>query len=127
LALKQDGTIWALGQNGEGLLGITNSVVRKLTQVGSDNDWVDVQAGVGHCMALKKNGSLWVWGRNGYGEMGMGKTSPFEPPMQAGSDSDWKAISPGDFHCYGLKTNGTLWGWGWILSRQRTSRRRSLW
>ena len=119
IALKKDGSIWGMGQNGEGLLGVTNSTLKKLTQLNKFSDWADVQAGVAHCMALKKNGALWVWGRNGYGEMGLGKTSPSELPVRFGTDNDWKAITPGDFHCYALKQDGTIWAWGldFITSR----------
>ncbi len=120
LALKKDGSLWVLGQNGEGVLGVKTNSVTKLIRMDNANDWVHVQAGVAHCMGLKKDGALWVWGRNGYGELGLGTNSTSELPIQFESEKDWQMISPGDFHCYALKTNGTIWGWGLDFGATRT-------
>jgi alpha-tubulin suppressor-like RCC1 family protein len=111
LALKHDGSLWVLGQNGEGVLGVTNAQINKLT-MRSDSNWSDVRSGVAHCMALKNDGALWLWGRNKNSEIALGKTSNSELPTRFGSDTNWKSISPGDFGCYALKGDGTIWGWG---------------
>lgn len=112
VALQTNGTIWALGMNSEGVLGITNQNASHLVQIGSDHDWVDIQAAVGTCFALKLDGSLWSWGRNGYGETGHGRVSTVELPARVGTNTNWNAITAGDFTGYGLQEDGSLWGWG---------------
>jgi alpha-tubulin suppressor-like RCC1 family protein len=114
LALKNDGSLWAIGKNVEGLLGLPSTIqqVTNLTQAGSDKDWKEVKAGVAHCLALKADGSLWAWGKNGYGQIGIGTISTIEPPTRIASDTNWLAISPGSFTSYALKQDGTIWEWG---------------
>ena len=73
LALKNNGTLWGWGNNGNGELGtgdVTNyaSPVR----VGTDTDWSALAAGMYHSLALKNNGTLWAWGNNAYGQLGTG-------------------------------------------------------
>lgn len=125
LALRQDGSLWAIGSNTEGLLGLqaTNSSVNQLTRVGNDNDWKEISAGVAHCMALKQDSSLWVWGQNNYGQIGIGTVTPRELPTRVGTDTNWVAISPGAFSCYALKDDGTIWTWGldFVTSRNNPS------
>src|SRR5688572_15448190 len=114
LALKKDGSLWALGGNGEGLLGLPPNMVnvKVLTRVGTDHDWKVVKSGVAHCMALKHDGSLWAWGQNQYGQIGVTPASPKEPPIRIASETNWISISPGAFQSYALRSDGTIWAWG---------------
>ncbi|MBS4039965.1 MAG: T9SS type A sorting domain-containing protein [Flavobacteriales bacterium] len=84
LAIKTDGTLWAWGRNQYGQLGLghTNNV-NVPTQVGTANDWVQVQAGgIANSMGIKADGSVWVWGRNNYGQFGNGTTTQSTVPLQ---------------------------------------------
>lgn len=114
VALRQDGSLWGVGANTEGLLGIdgVTNTVQELTRVGSDTDWKAIKAGVSHCMALKKDGSLWTWGQNSYGQIGVGFLSPREPITRIGFETNWISIRPGAFNSFGLRTDGTIWMWG---------------
>jgi hypothetical protein len=118
VALKQDGTLWALGSNGEGLLGTTDRArkVAQLARLGNASDWREVQGGVAHCMGLKQDGSLWTWGQNQYGQIGCGTVSPSEPFTRVDNATNWVAISPGSFNSFALRADGTLWMWGLPLS-----------
>ncbi|MCA1684128.1 MAG: hypothetical protein LC708_03260, partial [Actinobacteria bacterium] len=84
LALKNDGTVWAWGENFCGELGngktYTNngSVSSKdlsppaaVKVLGLDNTQVvAVAAGRGHSLALDSTGAVWAWGDNRWGQLG---------------------------------------------------------
>ena len=73
LAVKKNGTLWALGLDCSSMVGKPNSTISQLTQVGRASDWVGAAAeGPGYfggrsaycTYGLKADGSLWVWGGN---------------------------------------------------------------
>ena len=112
LALKADGTLWAWGANDNGQLGDGSTVdINTPIQVGSDNNWVSVSAGISYNLALKADGTLWAWGANNYGQLGDGSTVDRHTPVQIGSDNNWIAVTA-DTHSVALKADGTLWAWG---------------
>ncbi len=136
LALKNDGSLWGWGWNGQGEVGATNDSpdldftlsgwisqpeVRQTTpnlrydtptRLGTDSHWSQICAGSAHSLALKNDGSLWSWGANRYGQLGDGTTNNSFVPTMIGTDQDWRTISAGAFNSYALKNDGTLWGWG---------------
>ena len=77
IAVKQDGSLWAWGNNARGRtgLGLTTGITLVPTRVGTDTDWVYVSSGFSHTMAFKADGSLWVWGGDDMGARGLGTTS----------------------------------------------------
>ena len=81
LALKDDGTVWAWGNNEFGQLGDgTNTDSSTPVQV-SDLDGVKgIAAGGAHSLALKDDGTAWAWGANPYGQLGNG-TNTLVPDM----------------------------------------------
>ncbi len=97
-------------------------------QVGTDQDWKQVEAGEFWTLALKTNGTLWAWGSNSNGRLGLGRTTGPDWPVQVGTDTDWDrlvlklykggGLSGGDYNegdhqiCMAIKTNGSLWFWG---------------
>ena len=113
LALKNNGTLWAWGYNGDGELGdgtTTGSDVPK--RIGTATSWVALSAGGGHSLALRSDGTLWAWGYNGHGELGDGTTADSLVPEQIGVANDWVAVSAGGGFSLALKSDGTLWAWG---------------
>jgi alpha-tubulin suppressor-like RCC1 family protein len=120
LALKNDGSLWAWGNNFYGQLGDgTNSNKTYPVQVGNSTDWTFVYASTGFLsLALKSNGTLWAWGQNFYGQLGNGTNTHSNIPVQVGSDNDWLMISPGNDYVLAIKTNLTLWAWGLNSVRQ---------
>jgi alpha-tubulin suppressor-like RCC1 family protein len=114
MALKQNGTLWAWGNNSSGQLGLGNTTNRSTpTQVGTSTDWIAIAAGDSHSLALKRDGTLWAWGYNYYGQLGLGDYNNRSTPTQVGTSTDWIAIAAGDFHSLALKRDGTLWAWGY--------------
>ncbi len=107
-AVKTDGSLWTWGANGNGDLGLGNTVARSSpVQVGSLLTWSKVSGGLG-CSAIKTDGTLWGWGSS---LSGNGTAIVVSSPVQIGSLSDWSAIAYGDARA-AVRTNNTLYTWG---------------
>lgn len=105
-AIKNNGTLWAVGYNHVGQLGLGDTVARSVfTQVGSDNNWLKVKCGEAHSVALKNDGTLWVSGNNSYGRLGLGSSSSTSVYTftQIGTDNNWKNIFGGNYMTYAIK------------------------
>lgn len=85
ILLRDDGTLWSAGTNINGQLGIGGfESVNVLTQVGTDDDWVKVEAGAFHAVGVKADNSYRIWGNNQFFQLGVssfcdGITSCSEP------------------------------------------------
>jgi len=115
IAIKNDSTLWAWGNNDEGQLGlsISTTVTRSSpVQVGALSDWVQVSAGSTHYLSVKTNNTLWAGGEGNNGRMGLNSVTTRSSPVAVGSLSNWAQASAGAAHSLAVKTNGTLWAWG---------------
>ena len=113
VALKSDGTVWALGANWNGQLGdgtYTNSTTP--LQVSSLSGVTAIAGGQQHTVALKSDGTVWAWGNNSYGQLGDGTTTSSATPVQVSGLSGVTAIACGYLHTVALKSDGTVWTWG---------------
>lgn len=112
-AIKTDGTLWGWGYNGQGQLGLNDTVLRSSpTQIGSLTNWSKVSAGSDFTLAIKTNGTLWSWGNGARYRTGQGNPTSLSSPVQVGSATDWAKISAGTVCSMAIKTTGTLWAWG---------------
>lgn len=115
MALKNDNSLWAWGQNTGNLgTGDSNNAPTPI-QIGTATDWQILSSGGSHTLALKNNGTLWVWGQNNYGQLGFANTSlnHFFPTQWGTANDTWIAIAAGEQFSVGIKSNGTLWTWGY--------------
>lgn len=115
--LKEDGTLWAAGENTKGVQGVGDgSAHKELTQIGTDSDWkyVNTTRFFGYsAFAIKTDGSLWAWGEGEMCALGLGNFANKTTPTQVGTDTDWTDVTVGAAHGMGLKSDGSLWMWGW--------------
>ncbi|HKQ36724.1 MAG TPA: hypothetical protein VJ063_01525 [Verrucomicrobiae bacterium] len=116
LGLKQDGTLWAWGNNWAGQLGLgtTNRMVFKPAQVGLETNWVAVWAGLLESVALQSDGTLWYWGDNPdprIPQTGAMATNIFAP-QRVSADTNWIDVGFGPWTVLAIKSDGTLWSWG---------------
>jgi alpha-tubulin suppressor-like RCC1 family protein len=96
LGLRANGTAWAWGFNGSGMLGDNTTVSKTspVSVVGGFTDWVQLDAGQVHSVGLRANGTAWAWGSNASGALGdntiVNKSSPVSV---VGGFTDWVQIS----------------------------------
>jgi alpha-tubulin suppressor-like RCC1 family protein len=126
LALKDDGTIWAWGNNWFGQLGDGTTTdgtqtTCEVTMIGgrtssscpdsntpvqmSEVGGIEaIAAGGAHGLALKDDGTVWAWGMNQDGQLGNGtytlgtSTPGINTPVQVSNLSAVKAIAGGGQH-----------------------------
>ena len=114
VAVRDNGTIWAWGENSNGNVGDgTTSNRSSPTQIGTGTDWTFITENDQSAYAIKTDGSLWAWGRNNNGELGVGNTISYSSPVRVGALNNWMYIDNYDRRTFGIKTDGTLWAWGY--------------
>jgi alpha-tubulin suppressor-like RCC1 family protein len=114
LALKNDGSLWAWGDNGFSQLGDGTTNNRSVpVMIGPDRDWRTIAANDISSFALKSNGTIWScgwfsgnWNLGGSNDSNVGNDFL---PKQIGPDTNWLAISAHVSALLALKTDGTLW------------------
>ncbi|MBK8035659.1 MAG: cadherin-like beta sandwich domain-containing protein [Verrucomicrobiaceae bacterium] len=116
--LHEDGSIWGLGYNINGSLGLGSSTVTTHTPVsiGSGSTWKRIAGGTSGTdavfFAIRDDGTLWGMGLNTASQLGDGTTTNRTSLTQIGTDSDWSEIASAGAHTVALKEDGTLWAWG---------------
>lgn len=105
--LRSDGTLWAKGDNSDGVLGVAPEIWSSDTfiQVGTDNDWKDIRL-AGFCLATKADGTYWRWGLNG--------ADPPEilfTPFRSDGNRVMRLASNGET-VLAIRPDGTLWSYG---------------
>ncbi|XP_027193718.2 RCC1 and BTB domain-containing protein 2-like [Dermatophagoides pteronyssinus] len=118
LLLRQDGTVFALGDNEIGqLTDNSESSYDTLVDTGFNNVKI-IACGEGHCLALTNTNEIYSWGKNEYGQLGLGdtndRTTPSLVSFPDGSiNSQIKNIVGGFNHSLFLFENGQIFGCGY--------------
>ena len=76
--LKNDGSVWGCGSNGDGQLGLADTTSRvTFTQAtyNINNDVRQISCGAYHHFILKNDGTVWACGDNSRGELGLNSDS----------------------------------------------------
>jgi hypothetical protein len=112
--LKNDGTVWAWGYNGDGELGNGTNTDSNVPVPVSGLSGITAIAGGGyHSLALKNDWTVWAWGYNEYGQLGNGTNTDSNVPVPVSGLSGITAIAGGEYHSLALKNDWTVWTWGW--------------
>jgi YD repeat-containing protein len=84
--MKNDGTVWAWGNNSNGQLGNGTTVSSSIPiQTSGMSRAVSIIAGFKYTLALKNDGTIWAWGYNSNGQLGDGTTTDRWAPVKAQS------------------------------------------
>ena len=116
VVLRDDGTIWAWGNNWNGQLGDGTRTNRHTpVQVQNLTNVTAVSAGLQYSVALRSDGTVWTWGNNAYGQLGNGAGGELGDysaiPAQVLTNA--MAVSAGSTHTMALRSDDTVWAWGW--------------
>jgi hypothetical protein len=114
IALKNDGTLWSCGWNGDGRNGqpISFGSHFEFTKIGIDNDWKNFSIKANHTIALKNDGSIYSFGLNEKGQLGLGDLISRDVPTRIGTDNDWTIVDASYQYSMALKANGKAYSWG---------------
>lgn len=137
LLLRDDGSLWAWGENQYGQLGDGTTTDRSQpVEIQAITGIKSVAAGRNHSIALKEDGTVWAWGNDTLvptqvpglsGIIGIGSgdfqsfafdengniwTLDSAQPVQVGQLEGVMAIAGGRYHTLALKNDRTVWAWG---------------
>lgn len=123
-AVSDNGEVYAWGYNGNGQLGIGNTVNQyNPTKIMLFGVFITkVACGTAHTLALSDEGGLYSWGANSYGQLGTGHKSNLTSPTRVAADLgrvvDIAAVHYG--HISAAETHTKIYMWGqcrgkWLL------------
>jgi alpha-tubulin suppressor-like RCC1 family protein len=117
LALRNNGTVLAWGDNSSGLMGngSAGGLQPRPTQIAGLTNVVAIALGDRHALALKADGTVWAWGSDGFGQLGdgtVGSPSVRATPGQVTGLTNVKAIAAGSTHSVALQGDGIVRTWG---------------
>ena len=114
---KTDGTLWGMGLNEAGGLGVNDKANRSSpVQIGSGTDWNDISTTGATAFGIKTNGTLWAWGSAWGGAMGSNSWTQRSSPIQI-PGTTWRSVRSNST-MLATKTDGTLWAWGYQSNGQ---------
>ena len=113
LLLRNDGSIWAAGNNVTGQLGDGSTIARSAPTAFTSLTGVEnVFAAGGHSLAVKTDGTAFGWGSNDSGQLGDGTTTNRAAATKIGALTGMKLLAGGSKHTVGMKADGTMLSWG---------------
>jgi alpha-tubulin suppressor-like RCC1 family protein len=127
LFLVDDGSLYACGHNGQGQLGIGNTISQSTPQLLSKSDWVKIYAmgpaGGGFSAGIDTSGDLYMWGYNARGQLGIGSTTNQSTPQLVNAFGGVTVSKFSGAHGYGttyvnygssmcLLSTGAVYTWG---------------
>jgi alpha-tubulin suppressor-like RCC1 family protein len=120
LALKNDGTVWAWGYNGQGQLGLGNTTTRYVPEEIPSSSFGGVKvkaiaAGANHSLFLLENGKVFYCGHDGAASRG---SIPIEVIVGSTPLNDIQKIYAGmhansQGNSFAVDSRGSVYGWGY--------------
>lgn len=113
IVLKNDGTVWAWGEDDYGICGEGADDFSSVHQIAGLRSIKQISAGPNFCLARRADGTVWGWGHNTDGQLGLGYTSgTVDVPMQIFGLTNIVDIAAGGCHALAVRSNGRVYAWG---------------
>ena len=114
LMTKTDGTLWGVGLNEQGGLGVNDKADRSSPVQIPGTTWNDITTSGASAFATKTDGTLWAWGSGWGGKLGVSSWTQYSSPIQI-PGTTWRSVRT-DSITMATKTDGTLFAWGYQSS-----------
>jgi len=112
LILEPDGSVWTVGRNNFGQLGIGSFENSSIPiRVPGLPGIKTMSRGYDHSLAVDSSGALWAWGRNDYGQCSQ-SADHLNKPHRLHTGDRFLAIEGGHLHSVGLRMDSTVLTWG---------------
>jgi alpha-tubulin suppressor-like RCC1 family protein len=113
LALLEDGSVYAWGDDSFGQLGLgeVNFAVSPTAVPGLENI-AAIACGTSFSAAVNEDGEVWTWGYNASGQLGIASNVNAQSPASVELPLEVVALSCGGQHMLARAVDGTIWGWG---------------
>ena len=110
LALAEDGSVWAWGDQTDGILGNGHTEAGSAlpARVAGLTNVIAIAAGSNQSMAVRQDGSVWVWGLT----LTEDNSYPSPVPAQFAGLGNATSIAAGLAHHLVGKSDGSVWSWG---------------
>jgi len=111
VGLRANGTLWQWGLNYLGAFGRDLPFDAEFdlpVQVGTDDHWRHIAAGMNVTLAIKRDGTLWGWGNL---PVNIAASQP-SMPVEVGHGWRWRTAAVLDQAILAIRDEGTLWAWG---------------
>jgi len=120
LAITNDGSIWAWGNNAHGQLGVANigmstvpmQIAGLQSAITGMNSVKAVSAGTYHSTVVFNNGTVRGWGWNMFGQLGNGTTNDTYTPTSVLGLNNVVSITSGYVHNTVVTKNGSVFSFG---------------
>lgn len=112
VARVADGSVWVVGANDYGQLGLGNTVGSAAVPIGVISNASSVVANTNSSFALLGDGSLRAWGSNIASGLGDGTNVNRVSPVPIGGARHYVAVAAGEFFGVALDDAGGIWQWG---------------
>ena len=111
MALKEDGTLWGLGDDRNEILGVDIKAGYQPSYIQIMTDVAAIEVADLACYAIKTDGSLWSWGDNDNpGRLGTGNWAEQRTPVKIMDNV--ASVSYRGHTVYAVTTDGELYAWG---------------
>lgn len=114
LALTENGTVYAWGDNTYGQVGINSAkgIVSGPQKIAGLPTITAISAGFRHSLALDSDGNVWVWGNNIAGQLGTGDRADLRKPTQISLPGKVTSITAGHRFSLVALADEKVYGWG---------------
>jgi len=112
MALTEDGTIWAWGDNSYTQLGSIRENGEYPERIPGITNIKKITWGLGYGLGIMSDGKVWAWGWNKDTNLGIGSQQEYVSPTDVLGIDHVAEVHGESASIDALKSDGTVWEWG---------------